>query len=116
MTPWQVLECSLDKIHGVMKEAQAVGMMSHRYSFLVTGLDLHMVHLEDFKHGDTRVLGLQLVDLARPEVEELVTRWRQVGPGGTPSIHIWFNYLNCSNYEKKKKTIYLLLQHNKKNE
>ena len=76
-----VLDCDHDKIRTVMKEAQAVGMMTAYHNYLITNLDLHLVDLEDFKYGGTNITAFRLVDPTHPEVVRVVRTWREVRQG-----------------------------------
>ena len=72
-----VLDCDQDKIRTVMKEAQAVGMMTAYHNYLITNLDLALVDLEDFKYGGTNITAFRLVDQTQPEVMNVVRTWRE---------------------------------------
>ena len=74
-----VLDCDYEKIRTVLKEAQAVGMMTAYHNYLITNFDLHLVDLEDFKYGGTNITAFRLVDPARPEVVSVVESWRDSG-------------------------------------
>ena len=71
-----VLDCDYEKIRTVLKEAQAVGMMTAYHNYLITNFDLHLVDLEDFKYGGTNITAFRLVDPAQPEVVSVVESWR----------------------------------------
>ena len=72
-----VLDCDYEKIRTVLKEAQAVGMMTAYHNYLITNFDLHLVDLEDFKYGGTNITAFRLVDPAHPEVVSVVRTWRE---------------------------------------
>ena len=74
-----VLDCDYEKIRTVLKEAQAVGMMTAYHNYLITNFDLHLVDLEDFKYGGTNITAFRLVDPARSEVVSVVESWRDSG-------------------------------------
>ncbi|KAL0275564.1 UNVERIFIED_CONTAM: hypothetical protein PYX00_003378 [Menopon gallinae] len=70
-----VLDCSIEKIYQVLKQAQQIGMMSDYHSYLVTSLDLHTVDLEEFKYGGTNITAFRLVDPEKPELQKVVQDW-----------------------------------------
>ncbi|XP_033212072.1 glutamate receptor ionotropic, kainate 2 isoform X2 [Belonocnema kinseyi] len=68
-----VLDCSTEKIYDVFKQAQQIGMMTDYHSYLISSLDLHLVDLEEFKHGGTNITAFRLVD---PEkTQKVVLDW-----------------------------------------
>ncbi|XP_043279379.1 glutamate receptor ionotropic, kainate 2 isoform X2 [Venturia canescens] len=70
-----VLDCSTDRIHSVLKQAQQIGMMSDYHSYLITSLDLNSVDLEEFKYGGTNITAFRLVDPEKPEIQKVVQDW-----------------------------------------
>ncbi|EEB18532.1 glutamate receptor, ionotropic kainate 2 precursor, putative [Pediculus humanus corporis] len=70
-----VLDCSIEKIYHVLKQAQQIGMMSDYHSYLVTSLDLHTIELDEFKYGGTNITAFRLVDPERPELQKVVNDW-----------------------------------------
>lgn len=57
-----VLDISRELMYDCMKQAQQVGLMTEKQSYLITSLDLPTVNLEDFMYGRTKITGLQLID------------------------------------------------------
>lgn len=47
-------------------------MISHGYFFLLTSLDSHTVNLDDFKHGGTNFSALRMIDIDKPEVQNVL--------------------------------------------
>lgn len=70
-----MVDCQYHNIRTVLKQAQAVGMMTSYYDYLITSLDLHSLDLEDFKHGGTNITAFRLVDPHNPEVKSVVKSW-----------------------------------------
>ena len=64
-----VLDCDVERVVGVLREAQAVGMMTAYHNYLITNLDLHLVDMEEFKYGGTNITALRLVDPYRSAVQ-----------------------------------------------
>lgn len=68
-----VLDCSTERIHEVLKQAQQIGMMSDYHSYLVTSLDLHTVNLDEFRYGGTNITGFRLIN--DKIVSDVVRQW-----------------------------------------
>ena len=64
-----VLDCDVENVITVLREAKNVGMMTAYHNFLITSLDLHLVDMEEFKYGGTNITALRLVDPYRPAVQ-----------------------------------------------
>ena len=64
-----VLDCDVERVVGVLREAQAVGMMTAYHNYLITNLDLHLADLEQFKYSGTNITAFRLVDPFRPRVQ-----------------------------------------------
>ena len=64
-----VLDCDVENVITVLREAQAVGMMTAYHNYLITNLDLHLVDMEEFKYGGTNITALRLVDPYRDNVQ-----------------------------------------------
>ncbi|TDG50512.1 hypothetical protein AWZ03_003101 [Drosophila navojoa] len=68
-----VLDCSTERVHEVLKQAQQIGMMSDYHSYLVTSLDLHTVNLDEFRYGGTNITGFRLIN--EKVVSDVVRQW-----------------------------------------
>lgn len=68
-----MLDCSTERIHEVLKQAQQIGMMSDYHSYLVTSLDLHTVNLDEFRYGGTNITGFRLIN--EKIVSDVVRQW-----------------------------------------
>ena len=64
-----VLDCDVENVITVLREAKAVGMMTAYHNLLITSLDLHLVDMEEFKYGGTNITALRLVDPYRSAVQ-----------------------------------------------
>ena len=64
-----VLDCDVENVITVLREAKAVGMMTAYHNLLITSLDLHLVDMEEFKYGGTNITALRLVDPYRSTVQ-----------------------------------------------
>ncbi|XP_069985019.1 glutamate receptor ionotropic, kainate 2 isoform X2 [Penaeus vannamei] len=70
-----VLDVERDNIFTVLKQAQQIGMMTSYHNYFITSLDLHTVDLEDFRHGDTNITALTIVDPENPLVQQVIQDW-----------------------------------------
>ena len=82
-----VLDCDVDHVTTVLREAKEVGMMTAYHNFLITSLDLHLIDMEEFKYGGTNITALRLVDPHRPAVQvdklsQLSCKLSQAGSAG----------------------------------
>jgi len=67
-----VLDCEQEILDDVLKQAQQVGLISQGYFFLLTSLDAHTVNLEDYKYGGTNFTAFRLIDVDKPEVQNVI--------------------------------------------
>lgn len=70
-----ILDCSIETLPEVLKQAQQVGLMTSDQSYIITSLDLHTIDLEPYQHGGTNITGLRMVDPNSTIVEMAVKRW-----------------------------------------
>lgn len=67
-----VLDVSRDHMFDCLKQAQQVGLMTEKQSYLITSLDLPTIDLEDFRYGRTKITGLQLIDRKSKALERVL--------------------------------------------
>lgn len=72
-----VLDCAPHNIQEILKQAQQVGMMTAHNKYIIASLDLHMVELEDFRHGGTNITAFRLVNPTSDLVQQTVRDWIQ---------------------------------------
>ncbi|KAG4074265.1 hypothetical protein HA402_008674 [Bradysia odoriphaga] len=70
-----ILDCSIEKIYEVLKQAQQIGMMSDYHSYLITSLDLQTINLDEFRYGGTNITAFRLVDPYSQLVQNTVREW-----------------------------------------
>ncbi|XP_026481357.1 glutamate receptor ionotropic, kainate 3-like [Ctenocephalides felis] len=70
-----VLDCSIEKLPEVLKQAQQVGLMSDQHQYIITSLDFHTIDLEPFQHGGTNITGLRIVDPEEPFMKNTKEMW-----------------------------------------
>lgn len=58
-----ILDIDGKNLEEALKQAQQVGCMTDKFSYLITSLDLHLLDLENFKYGRTRITALSLLNL-----------------------------------------------------
>lgn len=71
-----ILDVNTENLYEALKQAQQVGCMTERYSYLITSLDLHTVDLEDFKYSRTRMTALNMLKVSKyqaPIVSESIS-------------------------------------------
>lgn len=55
-----VLDCSTAALTEVLKQAQQVGLMTERYSYIITNLDLQSLDLRPFQYSGTNITGVRV--------------------------------------------------------
>ncbi|CAG0916801.1 unnamed protein product [Notodromas monacha] len=59
-----VLDCHVDKIYEIMKQAKEVGMLTEYHNYFFTNLDFHAVDLRDlFRDSGANITGVSIVDI-----------------------------------------------------
>lgn len=56
-----IIDCKLENLVSILQQAQQVGMMTSRYYYIITNLDLQTVDLEPYKYSDTNITGVRNV-------------------------------------------------------
>lgn len=67
-----ILDVSREHMFDCLKQAQQVGLMTEKQSYLVTSLDLQTINLEDFMYGRTKITALQLIDRNSKALERIL--------------------------------------------
>ena len=86
-----VLDCEKQILAEVLKQCQQVGLISQGYYFLLTSLDVHTVNLDDFKHGGTNFTNFRMIDVDKPEVQNVlysIVHNAVMEAGGKPDLNI----------------------------
>lgn len=76
-----LLECSIDVLPELLKQAQQVGLMTDRHQFIVTSPDMHTIDLEPFQYSGTNITGVRMVNPESPLVVQ-VTAFIAEAEGG----------------------------------
>ncbi|KAL0275560.1 UNVERIFIED_CONTAM: hypothetical protein PYX00_003377 [Menopon gallinae] len=72
-----ILDCSIEILPEVLKQAQQVGLMVAEYSFIIANLDLHTIDLEFLQYGGTNITGFSLVNPEDKVVIDTVRMWSE---------------------------------------
>ncbi|CAB3386125.1 Hypothetical predicted protein [Cloeon dipterum] len=70
-----ILDCDVDKIIEILRQAKEVKMMEDYQSYLVITMDLHIVDLEEFRYGRTNITSLRILDPTSQDVQNVVQDW-----------------------------------------
>lgn len=70
-----IIDCNIDILYEVLKQAQQVGMMTEAYNFFITNLDLQTIDIEDFRYSGANITGFRLVDTTRSDVQVILMEW-----------------------------------------
>lgn len=56
-----VLDTSIDNLDEVLKQAQQVGLITSRYNFIITNLDMQTIDLTSYQFGRTNITGVRKI-------------------------------------------------------
>ncbi|KYB29341.1 glutamate receptor ionotropic, kainate 2 [Tribolium castaneum] len=81
-----ILECSVDILEAVLKQAQQVGMMTERHSYIITKLDLQTIDLAPFQYSEANITGFRIFNPENAEIMSLADQiYTQEKYKGIPS-------------------------------
>ncbi|OAD62633.1 Glutamate receptor, ionotropic kainate 2 [Eufriesea mexicana] len=69
-----LIDCSIDLLEEVLKQAQQVGIMSEKNRVIVTSLDLQTIDVEPYQFSGVNFTGVRLIDPEGPVVTGIVER------------------------------------------
>ncbi|XP_037036365.1 glutamate receptor ionotropic, kainate 3-like isoform X2 [Bradysia coprophila] len=61
-----VLDCSIETLPELLKQAQQVGLMTENHQFIITTMDMHTIDLEPYQFSGTNITAIRLVNPASP--------------------------------------------------
>ncbi|KAK1127291.1 hypothetical protein K0M31_003835 [Melipona bicolor] len=67
-----LIDCSIDILEKVLRQAQQVGIMSEKNKIIVTSLDLQTIDLEPYQFSGVNFTGVRLIDPEKPLVASIV--------------------------------------------
>lgn len=53
-----VIDCQVEQLEDVLRQAQQVGLMNHEFNYFITNLDLHTIDLSYFQHSEANITGV----------------------------------------------------------
>lgn len=63
-----LLDCTIEIIEDVLRQAQQIGLMTNEYHYIITNLDLHTLDLTPYQYSETNITGIRFIN---PESEVL---------------------------------------------
>ncbi|XP_012273738.1 glutamate receptor ionotropic, kainate 2 [Orussus abietinus] len=66
-----ILDCSYEILPEVLIQAQQVGIMSDRYKYIITNLDLQAIDIEPYQYSEVNITGVRLIDPGDPVVQDI---------------------------------------------
>ncbi|KAJ3640718.1 hypothetical protein Zmor_027262, partial [Zophobas morio] len=57
-----VIDCSIEILEEVLRQAQQVGLLTSHYNHFITNLDLQTIESEPFQYSEANITGLRIVD------------------------------------------------------
>lgn len=73
-----VIDCSIEILPEVLKQAQQVGLMTDNHKFIITNPDLHTLDLEPYQYSGSNITGIRLVDPEDFRVKQITDHWRSI--------------------------------------
>ncbi|XP_078741284.1 glutamate receptor 4-like [Lampetra fluviatilis] len=67
-------------LQGLLKQIVAMGKHIRGYNYILASLDFSTLDLAAFHRGGANVSGLQLLDFARPQLNEMLQQWGKARP------------------------------------
>lgn len=55
-----VIDCSIGILEEVLRQAQQVGLMTDKYNFVITNLDMQSIDLSPFQYAGTNITGVKI--------------------------------------------------------
>ncbi|KAL0117231.1 hypothetical protein PUN28_010224 [Cardiocondyla obscurior] len=71
-----IIDCSIEILDEVLKQAQQVGLLSDKYKVIVTSLDLQTLDLEPYQYSGVNLTGVRLIDPKDSVVTEILERYK----------------------------------------
>lgn len=66
-----VIECSIEKLEEVLKQAQQVGLLNDENHLILTNFDSHTIDLEPYQYSGTRITTMRIVDQGSSILNEM---------------------------------------------
>lgn len=70
-----IIDCSLDMLPEVLKQAQQVGLLTEAHQFIITNLDMHTLDLEPYQYSGTNITGIRMIDPDDVLVQTVTDFW-----------------------------------------
>lgn len=64
-----IIECSIDILDEVLKQAQQIGILIEKYSYIIASLDAHTIDLTPYQYSGANITILRMVDTSSPILE-----------------------------------------------
>lgn len=69
-----LLDCSIEILEEVLRQAQQVGLMTNKHHYIITNLDLHTIDLTPFQYSETNITGMRFIDPESLDLQEVAAR------------------------------------------
>lgn len=71
-----IIDCSIEILPEVLKQAQQVGLMTDYHKFIITTPDLHTIDLEPYQYSGSNFTGIRLIDPDDYRVRQITEFWQ----------------------------------------
>ncbi|XP_070553293.1 LOW QUALITY PROTEIN: glutamate receptor 4-like [Ptychodera flava] len=69
---------SINRTESVLTQALQLAMMTVKYHYVVLDFDLQNIDLENFKHNNVNITGLNMVDRTHPRHKDFMNAWTKI--------------------------------------
>lgn len=70
-----IIDCSIDILPEVLKQAQQVGLLTDHHKIIVTNPDFHTLDLEPYQYSGTNITGVRFIDPEDIRVRQITNFW-----------------------------------------
>lgn len=94
-----LIDCSIELLPEVLKQAQQVGLMTDYHKFIITTPDLHTLDLEPYQYSGSNFTGIRLIDPEDARVQQITRYWEMQMGYKFPAGEKLSEYaLKCTNH------------------
>lgn len=72
-----IIDCSIELLPEVLKQAQQVGLLTESHQFIITNLDMHTLDLEPYQYSGTNITGIRMIDPDDILVQTVTEFWKK---------------------------------------
>uniref|UniRef100_A0A8D9EDR1 Glutamate receptor ionotropic, kainate 2 n=1 Tax=Cacopsylla melanoneura TaxID=428564 RepID=A0A8D9EDR1_9HEMI len=70
-----LLDCAVDKIVTILKQAQEVNLMGNYQNYILTNLNAHTIDFGDFNPGEANITAVRMINPNSPTIRSIMNGW-----------------------------------------